>query len=222
VHPDGTPSNDDRSAYLAEFRHVDREVGRLLEEARKLEPDGVFVVTADHAIAFDDARHQRVHYAYDLSTVVLRVPLVIAGKVIAPGRHRDPVSSLDLAPTLVNLAGVGGSLPFLGRSLVPALAGDERESHRWIFSQFYLAEDLLVGRDPLRLVGVRDHEFSMVQDRRRGLVEAWAYRDDPFEARDLWPGDEPATRARLHEMKRVLDDFVHVTHPGPGKARSTD
>jgi arylsulfatase A-like enzyme len=35
-----------------------------------------------------------------------RVPLMIAGKGIAPGRHDAPVSNLDVCPTLCDLAGI--------------------------------------------------------------------------------------------------------------------
>ena len=109
-------------------------------------------------------------------------------------------------------------LPFLGHSLLASLVRGRAEP-RWIFSQFYLAEDGLVGRDPLRMVGLRDQTYSMVFDRRSGLIEAWDYRSDPFETHDLWRSSDSSTRRRLDEMKRVLDEFVAATHSPPRDAR---
>jgi hypothetical protein len=102
------------------------------------------------------------------------------------------------------------------------LATEEIERPHWIFSQFYIPEDRLVGRDPLRMVGVRDARFSMVLDRRSGLIEAWNYWQDPFETRDVWLSSNAETRRHLGAMKRTLDDFVNATHradPGASSAR---
>jgi choline-sulfatase len=53
-----------------------------------------------------------------------RVPLVAAGPGIDSGRVVEPISQLDLAPTLADLGGAEpGAAPFTGRSLVPALRG---------------------------------------------------------------------------------------------------
>lgn len=210
IPPEGSPKLDEKGAYLAEVRLVDTHLARLVGAITKKDPHSVVVVTGDHAIAFDDPRHDRVHYAYDLSTAVLRVPLVITSSFIPPARRSEPVSSLDLAPTLTNLARVERPLSFLGHSLVPELAHGDSEPH-WIFSQFYLPENLLLGRDPLRMVSVRDKQFSMVFDRRSGLIEAWDYLSDPFETRDLWPSAQASTRQRLEDMKHALDEFVGVT-----------
>jgi choline-sulfatase len=60
-----------------------------------------------------------------------RVPLMLAAPGVAPGRVDAPVSTLDLAPTLAEIAGVDlrDLAPWTdGESLVPLAAGARRES----------------------------------------------------------------------------------------------
>ena len=60
-----------------------------------------------------------------------RVPLMIAGPGIAPGRIDAPVSTLDVTPTLADLAGVSLDevVPWTdGESLLPFIGGAEREN----------------------------------------------------------------------------------------------
>jgi choline-sulfatase len=60
-----------------------------------------------------------------------RVPMMIAGPGIEPGLIDTPVSTLDLCPTLCDLAGVSMAevMPWTdGESLLPLMRGGERDS----------------------------------------------------------------------------------------------
>lgn len=87
--------------YDHEIRFVDAHIDRLLAAATTSRPALVWIVTADHgeALLADDRRH-----GFDLSAPVIRVPLLLGGDgVSALGRVDEPVSALDLCPTILAL-----------------------------------------------------------------------------------------------------------------------
>ena len=119
VPPFGTRRGD---IYDAELKLVDREVGRLLATIDTRLADGALVfLTGDHGIAFDEGRHGRFNYGYDLSTCVLHVPLIVTGPMVRRQVLDSIVSTMDIAPTIVNLTRSKRGVRFEGASLVPEL-----------------------------------------------------------------------------------------------------
>jgi arylsulfatase A-like enzyme len=127
------PASDDHlaravAAYDAEIAFTDDAIGQLLDALDELGlSDGtVVVVTADHG----EGLMQRGYMLHGVSVheEEVRVPLLVRwpGHIPTGGRIAEPVSVLDLLPTLADLVGVaseGGA--FEGRSLAGALANAE-------------------------------------------------------------------------------------------------
>lgn len=68
--------------------------------------------------------HGGMGHGRTLHREVVRVPMAIRAPGFAPRRVAQPVSSLDLMPTLLELLGVkAGAAPMAGRSLAPLMAG---------------------------------------------------------------------------------------------------
>ncbi len=200
--------------YKAEVAYVDENVHELVEAIRRTRQAYVIVITGDHGIAFDSPRHAQEHYAYDLSTLVLHVPLFVVARGWPPRRIDTLTSALDVAPTIVNLARIRRSLPFEGHSLVPLLLGKNPELPPVRFAEMYISEDVLRGEDPFRLVSARSARFNLVLNRRTGTVEAWDFLNDPEERHDLWPVSRQ--RGELGSLKTALDRFVTKTYRGAG------
>jgi arylsulfatase A-like enzyme len=108
--------------YDGEVAAVDDEIAALmgqLESAGALR-NAVIVITADHGEEFGE--HGEFLHGVTLYEPSIRVPLIVAGTGIAAGRTvTENVSLLDVAPTVVALAGLTPSPRFEGRSLVPLL-----------------------------------------------------------------------------------------------------
>ena len=83
------------------------------------------VVTSDHGEGLGD--HGARFHSTTLYNSEIRVPLVVAGPGIAAKRVKQPVGLVDLAPTLLDLAGfVPPGMPQMdGVSLAPILRGEE-------------------------------------------------------------------------------------------------
>jgi arylsulfatase len=114
-----------RALYQEDVDTVDRELGRLLDylDAHGLRRRTAIVLTADHGEEFWD--HGALEHGRTLYEEVVRVPLVVA----VPGRARamreDLTTVLDVAPTMLALAGVGAP-PLAGADLFDVRATPTR------------------------------------------------------------------------------------------------
>lgn len=91
------------NAYDREVAYVDQQLGRLLrgvDAARTL-----VAVTSDHGEGLGD--HGETDHGYFIYDATLHVPLIVAGPGIAPRVVAEQVRSIDIAPTIADVAGVG-------------------------------------------------------------------------------------------------------------------
>jgi choline-sulfatase len=117
-----------RHAYFAAISYVDERIGRVLGALSDsgLEDDTVVVFTADHGEMLGE---RGLWYKMAFFEDSARVPLVVrgpGGSVRGGVRVAEPVSQLDLAPTLLELAGAGSAEALEemdGTSLAPLLRG---------------------------------------------------------------------------------------------------
>jgi len=108
-------------SYDDEVKFADAQLGRLMQELRASGRDPVVVVAGDHGESLGE--HGEATHGMLVYEAAIRVPLVVAGPRIAAGRRDDPVSLIDVAPTLAGLAGAAWSAPTEARSLLGSLAG---------------------------------------------------------------------------------------------------
>jgi len=116
--------------YRGTLQSLDSGVGRLLAAARTTLGDGetYVVLLADHGEGLDPGRGV-THHGGTLARDVVAVPLLISGGDVSPRDVTTPVSLVDVAPTVLTLAGAPVSRGrFDGVSLAPLLAGGLRGS----------------------------------------------------------------------------------------------
>jgi arylsulfatase A-like enzyme len=127
-----TFGTDSRGAYLAAIRWVDDALARVREKlaAAGYSDDTVIVFGADHGETFGE--HGVHGHARNVLTPVVWVPLVFRFPFpVEPAvRVATQVRNVDVAPTLLGLAGVPVPDGFEGRSLLPLLAGAHDETDR--------------------------------------------------------------------------------------------
>ncbi|MDX1645410.1 MAG: sulfatase [Thermoanaerobaculia bacterium] len=183
--------------YDGEIRYVDDRLGALFEVLDRLDlADGTLVVfTSDHGEEFGD--HGFVeHRTGNLHQELTRVPLILAGPGVSPGRRvTTPVELVDLLPTLAELLDLDGleSEALDGASFVPLLAagegrGDSARGERLAWSEF----------DQLR--SVRTRRWTLILD-AAGAVRLYDRESDPAETLDV-ATKHPEITARLLEQLR--------------------
>ncbi len=125
--------------YDAEIAFVDACVGQLRE---RLEDTGllertILAITADHGEALGE--HGELTHALLLYDSTLRVPLIL--RFPRPmgiiGTVREPVRTVDLAPTLLELLGLEPPRTLHGTSVVDLIHGGKRAEHDHYYETFY-------------------------------------------------------------------------------------
>jgi len=112
--------------YDEDLLAADQSIGRLLQglSALGLKESTTVILTADHGEEFYE--HGETTHGHNLYRETIRVPLIIApaGKGgAAPAVVAARVSTLDILPTILEIAGVEPPPKIEGRSLVPLLRG---------------------------------------------------------------------------------------------------
>ena len=122
-------------AYLAACSHTDAMVGQILDalDASAYANNTAVVLWSDHGYHLGEKLHWRKMALWEHAN---RVPLLIrAPGMVEPGGGFDlPVSLLDLAPTLTNIAGIPTPAQFEGASLLgitPEIAATRPAQMRW-------------------------------------------------------------------------------------------
>lgn len=198
---------DITAAYFGMISLVDHNVGRILAalKAKGLEEDTIVVISADHGEFLGD--HGLLFKGPMLYDSLVRVGLVAAGPGIAGDCKVDQVvSTLDLAPTFVDIAG-GAPGDFHGQSLRPVLeSGANQEDMR---NDAHIEWGLAASRCGIDL----DHFTVVTQDFRAtfgtlsGDGEMYALKQDPYEMNNVF--HDPAfasVRERMDALRRERPD----------------
>lgn len=118
-----------RGWYDASLRALDDNLGRLVAGLEKLglSQDVVIAFTSDHGEEFFD--HGRSFHGQSVFGELTHVPLVLwRGGKLGPRRVEETVQTVDVMPTLLDLAGIEPPPTVDGRSLAPLfVAGREGE-----------------------------------------------------------------------------------------------
>jgi arylsulfatase A-like enzyme len=123
--------------YAAGVTYLDDHLGQVFERLRNNGhfDDSIVVVLADHG---EHLTEHDVYFTHRLPYAeVLEVPLMIRlpGGRLGGTRVEDPVSLIDVLPTLMELLGEPLESPVDGVSLVPAMRGDDLDE-RLLFAEY--------------------------------------------------------------------------------------
>ncbi len=115
-----------RDKYDGEVRFTDMHVGKLLDfvAQQPWAKDTAIIVTADHGEAFGE--HKMFRHGFEVWDVLAHVPLMIQAPGITPRRIDVPRSSIDLAPTILELTGAPAEPSFPGRAWCPSSTARRR------------------------------------------------------------------------------------------------
>ena len=117
-----------RHAYFACVSYADAQVGKLLDELKRLglSDNTIVVVWGDHGWHLGDFRMWGKHTMFDWalrSTLIVKSP-----KSKSKGNCNQVISAVDIYPTLMELCRIKTDYPLDGRSFVALL---DKPSHKW-------------------------------------------------------------------------------------------
>lgn len=213
-------------SYYASISFMDAQVGRVVDALDRLglAENTIIVFTSDHGYHMGEHGLWQKMSLFENSA---RVPLM----VVAPGTTtagtvvNEPVSHLDLYPTLTELAGLEGPDNLQGQSLVPLLKDPSAKGRGWALTQVMRGG---VGRPKGKgaLQGAAGKRFFGYSLR----TERWRYTewDEGGQGRELYDHDaDPGELANLAEkaehaetvaeLSKTLREAAKGTYPADGK-----
>ena len=181
-----------RRAYFSNISYIDNKVGELMQTLKDTRQGAKIIFVSDHGDMLGERGLWFKMSFYDGSA---RVPLMISAPEMEPGLITTPVSSIDILPTLCDLAGVNMDevMPWTdGQSIVPLGQGGERSAPvameyaaegsyaplvslrygKWKYNRCKLDPDQLfdMDADPHELTNLAnhpDHQGSVIQLRAK-------------------------------------------------------
>jgi arylsulfatase A-like enzyme len=192
--------------YDEALSHLDEQLGRLLAALREtgLAERTVVVLLGDNGymmgergIGGPDSGADGKQVPYESS---LRVPLVLLGPGLSRGLISDlPVSSMDLPPTLLALAGLPVPDSWPGRNLLAALAGKLEIGEA--FAEWSDEKSDKFGNLAFRAVRTPKHKLIIWKDPAKS-DELYDLVADPAETHNLVA--EPAAQEVLRDLRSRL------------------
>lgn len=115
-----------RQGYFANISYIDEKIGDILHAMEATRQEAIILFLSDHG---DMLGERGLWFKMSFREGAARVPLTIAAPGLAPGLIETPVSTLDIVPTLAELAEISLDevRPWTdGESLVPVAGGEGR------------------------------------------------------------------------------------------------
>ena len=222
--------------YDSEIGYADHYIGKLLDTltSEGLEDNTIVVLTADHGESLGE--HGYVGHGRQLYEPIVRVPLIVryparvpAGKVI-----EQPVSSLDLTPTMLELSvGLASpemrASPFGGRSVAKAIESGERIYARPVRYVSFAGKKgfaptwvswLWVKKDNLPLhVGMTEGSRKLIWTPRDEKLAIFNIERDPFE---IHPALPESGGESFVEHTEALEKWYLATDLSEGESKLTE
>jgi N-acetylglucosamine-6-sulfatase len=201
-----TATTDDEMRGRAEMLlGVDDSLGRILaalEKAGQLD-NTVIVFTSDHGYFYGEhGLNEERRLAYEEA---IRIPLLIRypSRVKAGAVASEMVLTIDLAPTLLELAGLPPLQGMQGRSLVPIFGGTAADWRESFLVEYYsdtvFPRILKMGYSAVRTTTAKYIEYRDLA----GMNELYDLDADPYEERNLIAS--PAATTLLKTMQGELE-----------------
>ncbi|MDT8391268.1 MAG: sulfatase [Lentisphaeria bacterium] len=219
--PDSTPPQQwdptevRRRGYLRTIAAVDDGIGRIfktLEERGELDRT-IIMFAGDNGYFHGEHARGDKRLMYEES---IRIPLIMRyPPAVKPNSTVDQMAlNIDVAPTLLDLAGVPAPVSMQGRSMVPLLEG---ETDGWRASFLYEYWMDLTDRVP-RMLGVRTEGWKLIRyPDIDDIDEMYDLKNDPYEMTNLALDPNYAgKRERLSlELDRLMKETGYGAKPIP-------
>ena len=187
--------------YCETLLGMDREIGRLLDAIDPVADNTVVVYTSDNGYSWGEHVLTGKRWAYDDN---IKVPFIVRWPdgVAAPGTVIDePVLNADIAPTLLDIAGVPIPAAMQGRSIAPLLRGEPVEWRDEVFYEYFA--DFPYQVPPSQ--AVRTDRWLYVEYDRGLAPELYDTVADPAQQVNL--AEDPAYAATRQDLSQRLADL---------------
>lgn len=194
---DGLTEEDVRrtvAAYYGMITALDDRIGQIIDELKVqgLYDDTYVIYTSDHGESLGEHGLFYKQCSYEGS---VGVPLIVRGPGLATGEAcEEPVSLVDLYPTVLDMAGLETESDRRGHSLLPLARGGE-QVREFVFSEFHGN----FFKDSWYMIRKGDYKYTHYCNERPSLYDLAA---DPQEMNDL--AADPRYQEIVAELEALL------------------
>ena len=184
--------------YDGKIHFVDHYFGQLLDRLKKmgLDQNTVVVFFSDHGellYEYDDVLTFDHRSLYDAN---IHVPFIIKGPGIPKGKTVGAMTShIDIAPTILEIAGLPQMPGSQGKNLLPVIKGEKKIVHDYVFSEQDISQ---------MLRSVRDKQYKLIYNTQTGKKQLYDTIIDPRERNDI-SSQNPQIVVRLF---KVLEEYM--------------
>lgn len=196
-------------AYCETLISVDESIGRVMEYLEKegLAENTLVIYMGDNGFSFGEHGLIDKRHAYEES---MKVPfLAWSPKMVKAGtKVKSMIQNIDIAPTILEMAGIEKPAHFQGASILPFLKGGQPQKWRdRIFYEYYW--EYTFPQTPT-VHAVRTDKFKYI--RYHGIWdtnELYDLENDPYEMNNLIA--KPEYQAMIEELRTEIDDWLEAT-----------
>jgi choline-sulfatase len=194
-----------RAGYFGLCAFIDAQVGRVLTalEASGQADETLVIFSSDHG---EMLGHKGFWTKSTMYEDAARIPLIASGPGVTPGLRQDPVSLIDLAPTICEATGAEAEFP--GRSL---LAPPDLD--RTVISEYH------DGGSPVGMTMVRWGDWKYIHYAEGHPPQFFNLARDPDENTDLSTAESEALAEARRRMAAILDPEEANTRAHADQAR---
>ncbi|MHC4220832.1 MAG: sulfatase-like hydrolase/transferase [Planctomycetota bacterium] len=204
---------------------IDDVVGRIREKLSQLgiADNTVIIYSSDNGYF---CQSKKLHGKSLLYRESVRAPLFIYDPRLGENKKHRKVkglaSTIDFAPTMLELAGIKAPASMQGKSLLPLIAGDKEQIHDAVFSENNFAtfspmlSDISDDQDrrnfqTVRSKSVRTPQYKYIRYYETDPIveELWDIEKDPLEKQNLAANRQ--YQKVLNQMRQRCDKFITET-----------
>ncbi len=208
--PESFQAKEKIAAYYAMIEQIDDHVGRMIDALERTgqRENTLVIFTSDHGEMLGD--HGLITKGCRFYEGLVHVPLIFSwpGRIAQGVRKQTLVELTDIAPTLLDYAGLDRGERMVGRSLRSLLETDADVHRKFVRCEYYRALSLLApGREDWEgsyATMVRTDRYKLVVYHGHEQGELFDLQEDPGEFENLWDRPEFA-QTRFNLMRTMLD-----------------
>jgi arylsulfatase A-like enzyme len=201
-------------SYVASVTSMDRQIGRLLDylQQRHLLDNTIVIYTSDQGFFLGENGWFDKRWMDEVSS---RIPLLVqwSGTIAAGTSTEALVQNIDLAPTLLDAAGIIAPRPMHGVSLLPLAREPQMPWERDLYYHFYEKPGF---HGVARHYGVLTERYKLIHYYQNDEWELFDRQTDPGDQYNLYgkPGTQAIT-AQLEERLAALRAQYKVPETDP-------
>ncbi len=190
--------------YASTVASLDRNIGRTLDylEKNNLAENTIVIYLSDQGFYMGEHGWFDKRWMYEES---FRTPMVMRypGVIKAGSKNKDMVLNLDIAPTLLDIAGLKIPKAMQGETFLPLINGSDQKGRDAIYYHYYENGEHAVSPH----FGVRTKKYKLIRFYKR--VEGWELYDlekDPRELHNVYK--DKAYQKLIPGLKTTLSQLI--------------